>query len=513
MKQFLFLILTIVLLNLNFNAQSQSAELRDVRKNEFKGVYPIVNKQTKEPKGYYTFYVNEKVGNGMTNFIVALFDLDLKLIKQTPITITKNSNVDGSEFNGEDFLFVFNDYKKKKITYVSVDINGNIIKTKEVVEAKRYTATADVYPSNNGGFYIVKPIKEKKWGYSVERVDRNLNTLWENRYMPEKGIVTVETVESDADKIIVIQAVKPSLTSKKAKAEFLCLSDKDGSTLFNYSLFDGESTGIPTAFLVDKDKNIVTGGMYFEGEKMDAVNSDGIFFLKLSPKGEKLSYSKIDWDNGIQDVLKKAKKGISISSKPKVYFQDIIQDKDGSYHVVSETFQKNIQLVSSGIKDLATGRFIGYLGGDRNQPVTFEIMDFMLFDFDASGNMTYMNMIEKDHTKISVYRPYNGYGGLAMAKIVDKFGWFNYGFITSTEGSNEKLMISTNFAISDPYIGINTIKGGEVSTMHKIPVDKKALRGASTVGCMKSKPGNLCIYMYDKKEELVYLYIEKIKME
>lgn len=497
-----------------FSAFGQSAEIRDVRKREFRGVYPIVNKQTKEPQGYYTFYVNEKVGKGMTNFIIAIFDLDLKLVKQTPITITKNSNVDGSEFNGEDFLFVFNDISKKTLTYVTVDSKGDIIQTRGIKEKKLYSATADVYPSNNGGFYIVKPIKEKKWGYSVERVDRNLNTLWERRYMPEKGIVTVEAVESDLDKIIVIQAVKPTITSRKAKAEFVCLSDKTGDPIFNYSLFDGTSTAIPTAFLIDKDKNIVTGGMFFEGEKMDAVNSDGIFFLKLSPSGEKLSYNKVDWDNGIQQVLNKTKKGFKIGSKPKVYFQDIVQDQDGSYHVISETFQKNYQLMSSGLKDAITGRFIGYISNDRNnKPVTFEIMDFMLFDFDNKGDMTNMNIIEKDHTKISVYYPYSGYGGLAMARIVDKFGWFNYGFVSTTGSSNEKLLISSNFAISEPYIGINTIKSGEVSTMHKIPVDRKSCKGANAVGCMKSRPGNLCIYLYDKKEELVYMYVEKIKMD
>lgn len=513
MKKHFLLLWIIVLTAVSFSAFSQSAEITNVRKNEFRGVYPILNKQTNLPQGYYTFYVNEKVGGGMTNFIIAMFDLDLKLIKQTPITITKHSNVDGSEFNGEDFLFVFNDYRKKTLTYVTVDNKGDIIKTKGVAEEKRYAATADVYPSNNGGFYIVKPIKEKKWGYSVERVDRNLNTQWEKRFMPEKGMVTVEAVESRGDQIIVIQSVRPALASKKVRAEFVCLADKTGDPVFNYSLFDGEDTGVPTAFLIDDQKNLVTGGMYFKGEKMDAVNSDGIFFLKLSPTGEKLAYSKIDWDNGIQDVLKKSRKGISISSKPKVFFQDIVQGTDGNYQVISETFQKNYQLVSSNLKDMITGRYIGYVNSTINdsKPVTFEIMDFLFFNFDQDGKLTNLNMVEKEHTKISVYYPYNNYYGLAMARMVNKFGWFNYGFVT-TLSNNEKVLISSNFAINDAYIGINTMKAGEVSTMHKIPVDKKSCKGGR-LGCMPGKPGNLCIYLFDKKEEIVYMYVEQIKMQ
>jgi hypothetical protein len=487
----------------------QSVEIRDVRKNEFRGVYPIINKMTKVPQGYYTFYVNEKEGAGMVNFIIAIYDLDLKLIKQTPISITKNSTVDGSEYNGEDFLFVFNDLRKKTITYITVDTKGEIIKRKDIIEEKRYAATADVYPSNNSGFYIVKPIKEKKWGYSVERVDRNLNTQWEKRFMPERGFVTVDAVESDEDKIIVIQNVRPTLMSSKAIAEFVCLSDATGDQLFNYSLFDGVSTAQPSAFLIDKDKNIITGGMYFEGEKLDATNSDGIFFLKLSPKGEKLSYNKIDWDNGIQEILQKSKRGFSIGSKPKVYFQDITQGTDGGYQVISETFQKNMQLVSSPLKDMITGRFMGCMNCNDSKAVTFEIMDFMFFNFDKAGKLSNINMIEKEHTKVSVYSPYNGYAGLAMAKVVDKFGWFNYSFVTALP-SGDKLLVSSNFALSDAYIGLNTIKAGEVSQMEKIPVDKKSAKGGH-LACMRGKPGNLCISLFDKKEQVVYMYIQPLK--
>jgi len=512
MRKILLLLITVVTV-ISFSAYSQTAEIHDVRKNEFRGVYPIINKQTKEPQGYYTFYVNEKAEKGMVNFMIAIFDLDLKLIKQTPITITKHSNVDGSEYNGEDFLFCFNDIRKKKITYVTVDNGGNIIKQKDVQEEKRYAATADVYPSNNGGFYIVKPIKEKKWGYSVERVDRNLNTLWEKQYMPEKGIIMVEAVESDKDKIIVIQAQREALMSRKTKAEFICLSDKTGDQIFKYSLFDGVDTAIPTSFLVDDEKNIITGGMYFEGEKMDNTNSDGIFFLKLTPNGEKLAYDKIDWDKGIQEVIQKTQKGISISSKPKVYFQDIVQGVDGNYHIISETFQKNYQLMSSGLKDAITGRFIGNLNSD-GKPVTFEIMDFLLFDVSKNDlKLVGMNIVEKEHTKISVYPPYNGYNGLAMARIVDKFGWFNYAFTTHTQSGNDRILVSSNTAISEPYIGLNTIKSGQVSTMKKIPVDKKKTKGSSCVGCMRGRKGNICVYTYDKKEQTVSLYIEKIPID
>jgi hypothetical protein len=506
------LLLSIVLCCFSFLLFSQSAEITNVRKREFRGVSPIVNSTTGESQGYYTFYVNEKVGGGKINFIIAIFDVEMNLVKQTPITITKSSVVDGSEFNGKEFMFVFNDYVKKTLTYVTVDSKGDIIKTVGIKEEKRYAATADVFSAQDG-FFIVKPIKEKKWGYSIEKVDRELKSLWEKRFMVEKGIVGVEAIESGDDRIIMVQVTKPSLMSAKAAAEIVCLADASGDELYRYSLYDGEVTNMPTAFLIDNDKNIVTGGMYFDGEKWDATNSDGIFFLKLSPEGKKIAYTKTDWDKGIQKFIKEGtKKTVSISSKPKVLFHEIVQNPDGTYQIVGETFKKSMQLVSMALKDAITGRFIGDITNDKNnKPVTFEILDFLIFNFNSSGEITNMNLIEKEHTKISCYRPYNGMGGLRLAIMVKKFGFFNFGFITKLPDSDQPLLISSNFTDKEPYIGINTIDAGKESVFHQIPITRKTIKGGS-VGTMISKPGYLGIYIYDKKEESILMYLEKIKM-
>ncbi len=512
MKKIVFLI--IVLSSLSGYIFSQSAEITNVRKREFRGVYPIINSTTNEAQGYYTFYVNEKVGDGKINFIIAIYDIEMKLIKQTPITITKYSNVDGSEFNGKDFIFVFNDYQKKTLTYVTVDLQGNIIKTVGIKEEKRYAATADVYSAVDG-FFIVKPFKEKKWGYSIEKVDRNLASIWEKRYTVEKGMVGVEAIESGEDRLIIIQVTKPSLMSAKAQAELLCLSSDKGDELYKYPLYDGTATCMPTAFLIDKNKNVVTGGMYFDGEKWDAANSDGIFFLKLSPKGEKISATKTDWEEGIQKFIKEGtKKTFTISSKPKVLFHEIVEGLDGNYQVIGETFKKSMQLVSLQIKDAITGRFIGNIGDNDNnsKPVTFEVLDFIIFNFMSDGKIANMTMIEKEHTKISCYPPFNGMGGLALALTIKKFGFFNFGFVTKLPESDKPLLISANFADKDPYIGVNTIDMEKVSVFHQIPITKKTIRGGG-VGVMKSKPGYLGVYLFDKKEETILMYLEKIQLK
>ncbi|MBW8050798.1 MAG: hypothetical protein FVQ77_10780 [Cytophagales bacterium] len=518
MKKLILLPVLFALLISNANLVSaQSAEIRDVRKREFRGVHAIVNKETGEAAGYYTFYVNEKVGGGMINFVIAIYDLELKLIKQTPITISKRSTVDGSEFNGKDFMFVFKDVPKKKLTYVTVDSKGGIIKTKGIVEKKFAATTSEVYPSANDAFYIVKPIKEKKWGYSVAKTDRNINTLWEKRFMPEKGFVGVEAIESGGDRIIVVQLIKPSALSKKGKGEIVCMDDKSGNILYKYPLFDGVVTNVPSAFLIDSKGNIVTGGMYFAGERMSGKNSDGLFFLKLSPEGKKLTYTRVDWDAGIQELLKATSRKFAIGSKPKVFFHDIVESEDGGYQIISETFRKSMPGISSRLKDLITGRYIGDITQD-SKPLNFTVMDFIIFNYDESGKMNNINKIAKDYTKVVCYYPYNSvyYGGLKLAKVVKSYGFFDYAFTTTLPDSKQEVMISRNMVSANPHIGITSIEVGKESETHKIPIKRGTARmtgkAASFIGAIKSKPGYLCVYYYDKKEQTVHLYLEKIQM-
>lgn len=509
MKKLLFLFLALLTASITF---AQSAELVGVRRREFRGVYPILNKATRETKGYYCFYVNEKEEKGMVNFIIAIFDKDFKMVKQTPISITKRSKVDGGEYNGSDFLFLFNDPVKKTITKVTIDEDGNIIKTLGTIEEKMVEATADVYPAGDAGFFIVKPIKTPKLGYSIEMVDRLLNSKWEKRFTVDKGYVYPEALQVGNGRIAVIQVTGPSVLSQKLHGEILCLDQATGNDIFTYPLYDGTTTAVPSSLIIDETNNIVASGMYFNGERWDNTNSDGIFFSKIDPTGKVLLDRREDWDNGIQKYIKDAsKKTLTISSKPKVFFHTIVQGADGGYQVIGETFKKNLSLINSSLADAVSGRYIGdmYAQVDNNKPVTFEVMDFIIFNFDNKGQMTNVNIIEKEHTKVSCYYPYQGVGGLALAKAVARYGFFNYAFMMTLPGSNQEFLVSANFS-KNPYIGFNTIVAGEESKFNSIPVDKRTIRGGG-IGVMPAQPGNVGVYIFDAKEQTVLLYNQPVK--
>lgn len=508
--------LTILLvLGLFINAWAQEVKITDVRKKEFKGVKAILNKTTHKPEGYFTFYVSEKIGKGMVNFTLELYDTDLNLVKQTPITITKNSEVTSSVFNGEAFMFAFADISKRKLSFATIDKEGNIIAQKEVKADKYFTTDAEVYPAQKGGFYVVRPIKEKKYGYKIEKVDHDLATIWEERMVPDKGYIAVEAIESANDRLIVTQMKGASRLSKKMIGQIVCFDDKKGEKLFIHDLYNGSVTGVPTAFLIDKDKNVIAGGMYFDGEKWDNTNSDGIFFLKLSATGKQLVFETTAWKDGIQKFLKaSSNSGFALGSKPKVFFEDIIE-VDGGYKVISETYRKNLAVAGRTIAmaKLITGD--GHVIGrdeDNVKPMTFEIMDLMLFNFSDAGKLTGMTHIPKQHTKITLLYPYANYGGLALSRVVKEFGYFDYSFATVHPLTNDPIIVSRNLE-KRPFISIHMLGDNNAFTTKTITMDR--MPGTVTdarVGALPGTHGRMCLYFYDKKEKTITLYLQDMEL-
>lgn len=489
------------------NGFGQSVELTDISKREFKGVHPILDVKTKEARGYYCFYISERKGKE-TEFVVALFNKSLELKKQTPIVMTKRSTVDGSCFNGNEFLFVFNDPVKKTLSYVSMDTLGNIIETKGTKEEKHYTATADVFPGENG-FFVIKPIKEKKVGYSVEKLDKNLKSIWEKRYMVETGMATAEQVLSQNGRVLIVQMYRPKLISKKVSMKLICLDDPTGNDVFVNDLNDGESTLIPITSLVDKDMNIITGGIFVDGEKYNESNSDGIFLIKFDKTGNKQFLTKDAWDDGLKKAIaKNTKASAALGTKPKVYYHSITESENG-YQIISETYRLNYQLISSGLKDLITGRWIGSMGGDNNKPITFEVLDFLIFNYSSDGKLGEFNIIEKEHTKISCYYPYNSMSGVRLAHAIKEFRYFDYAFTTKIPGSTDEFLVSCHYS-KNPNFGVTSIEPGKSSTTNHTPIDKKTIKDGS-VGILKNVSGKGVIFIYNRKEENLILYVNDLK--
>lgn len=486
---------------------AQQVQVDGVRPREFRGVNSIPG------KGYYTYYVNEKVGKGMIQLALELYDLDLNVVKKTNIEVTKSSNLIGSDFNGKDFMFLFEDLRKKTNTFISVDADGNIIKQKTEPTSKiLQPGTADIYPATDGsGFYWTHSIKEKKWGYEVVKLDRNLKELWSKTVTVDKGMTSISAAESGPGKLIVISMELPSLMSKKMLGKVVSFNSETGQKEYEYPLYDGKQTNLPGTFLIEPDGTVTTSGMYYDGERMAGDNSDGIFFLKLDPTGKKVAFNSIDWDNGIQEALKATKRKFSIGSKPKVQFHNIVKEPNGNYQVISETFRK-----AAG----ASTALAALGGADASDvPLRFTVMDFIIFNFDAQGEPLDINKIEKPYKSLSVNGAMN-LNGIALAQLMKRYKMFTYEY-TTVLPSGKPAIVYTNFedaglGAGKPYVGVATIEIGKDTENQKIPMPKKYTAFVTgspdnlKSGALPGKSGKFCLFVYDKKAKAIMMSIEDI---
>ena len=497
------------LLFVTLGSFAQSVQINGVKGKFFRGVQSIEN------FGYYTIYLGEKVKGGMVEYVLEIYDLDLKLVNKAIVVMSKSDFLIGAEFNGENFLFGFADYRKKTQSYVVFDKKG--VQTKKEVTPVKKMATVGsgaVYPALDGsGFYVTSVVKEKKWGYRIQKLDANCTVLWDKTYTRAKGVASIVTAEVQHGRLIILTNEKPSQMSRKVFGKLIALDDKTGDQIYEYALFNGEFTCQPSALLVEPDGSVISSGMYFNGDKFDAVNSDGIFFAKLGPSGDVEMMNTIDWDNGIQDALKATSRKFSIGSKPKVIFHEIIPESNGGYQVIAETFRKTVK----------AGTVLAALGNSNEPaPMGFTVMDYLIFNYDSKGNPIDINKIAKPYKSTLVDGTIAQQGGMVLAMYMKKYGMFTYEFTTPLEGTDEQVIVFTNFEDAGvgkglPYIGISSIKQGEESQTRKIPVTKKYtpyVSGSKNMrgGALRGAPGKMCVYFFSRKDKVINMTIENVSM-
>ncbi len=426
------------------NLSAQNITLEDVSSRSFSGVHVM------EGKGYYTFYFGEKTETkGMANFVLELFDLNLNHTKTVTIEMTKFSELSGSAFSDNTFLFSFADQMKKTATWVTIDENGNTIDKKVEEDIKMSLLSPDnyptIYPIGNGEFVVIKPIKEKKIGYNLERIDAHFNAKYETSYSPEKGSFKVLDSEVKDNKIFVLKEFKPSILTRDFENKIICYDLATGTETYSYNLFDGQDSGFPFILKAGDNGTVTTSGMFFKGDKFDGKNSDGIFYLTLDAEGKEQAYGKTSW-KFVQDLIKGDFSSALIGGKTKVLVEDIITHDDGTYSILGETFRKseNPNMVGNNLMKASLGMGSNTAGTSGNQDVDgFTIMDFVLFNYNKAGVLTGLDKIEKPTKDLIIKGEVANWNALSVALFLKKADIFTYQYQVKT--ASQQYVVYINY--------------------------------------------------------------------
>jgi hypothetical protein len=134
-----------------------------------------------ELKGYFTFYVSDKVDRKTNEYTVQILDNNLNKVKDIVFEDDKNVQVLESSYNGNSIMFLFFNDKEKTLEYRAYGFDGKIKSTytKELTKRSRnlieetYNTKSEegsneaLFSVGDKGFTTVFPVKEGKY-YSYE---------------------------------------------------------------------------------------------------------------------------------------------------------------------------------------------------------------------------------------------------------------------------------------------------------------------------------------------------------
>lgn len=439
----------------------------------------------------FTTWFGEKTETkGMANFVLKLYDKDLKEIKTTEVEVTKFSEMASSSFTGKYFLFIFVDALKKTRTMVTLDAEGNVIQKKTEEDVRRALLTAENFPIihvlNSEEFILLRPMKEKKFGFDIERLDKDLNSKWTKSHIPEDGIWKVQDSKVANNKLYLLREQNPSRSSDNYVFSVQCYDVESGDQNYSTDLENAGDGGAPAFIRVNSKDQVATGGMYFKGSKYDDKNSDGLFFSLIGADGSISKFTKKSWDS-LKDQISGEFSSALLGGKTKMMVEDVVQKLDGSYMIISEQFKKanNANMTGSGAAAMLGGGSGSTAAGPE---VGFTVLDFVFFNFDLNGDFTGVQVVEKTSKEARVSGRVASEKGLAIAQYMYSRGFFCYREVIEHDGKQVIVYRNDDGLKSKAYF----LPIGEKSTasIASIDMDRWVSENLNKLGKFAKATGN-----------------------
>ena len=525
--------------------ENDELSLNGIPYNDFKGLTPIDN------KGYYTFYFGENAENNSKIYVYHQLDLNMNTTGRSVITVPGTSYFVGNVKNGENNLIIFKDYFKHQWLFYELDSKG-IFKAKSFVQIdttiRQYETGGVMIGSAASGFYIIQPIwdrDEYSYGYEVIRFNNQREYKWSVRYlMGARETVQLASVDVANGFFAILHTQRPYNNYSKFTNKIVVLDDNNGKYKFDYNLFDGEDSGFPESIKITSDNSVVTSGMYFKGNRFDAQNSDGIYFLKLKSDGTKIAYTKTSWKQIEESLKATTETDFLVSGKMKVFIEDMVSMPDGSFKIIGELYKKSVA---------TTG--VGYFLGDDMADRAFSIYDFIVFNYQ-NGALSSVYRIPKKEQNIKIPQSTSYMQGLSLSYLMRQYNVFSYLKTFNLENppklvftntiDNSKFVYNTSLAKQDvykfPMVSVLPlikqkveIKTGELSKLEKLnnkmlALDsnmqkignklEKAISGTDqtfnfnfdpTKGFAVAVPNQVVVYYFDFETGILYLQRRKLE--
>lgn len=512
MKKTIVAIIAIMAITFSVNAQKMSIE--NVYKVTLRNSAAI--KQGSEVKGYYFFYVSDKVDKNTNEYTLRITDDNLTILKDVKFEDSKHVTVLESSFNGTDLIFLFYNDDERTLEYKVYGADGKekfsyvrelSKKEKKYLEVT-YMATNDeentfkgLYPVEGLGFISNTPSREDKdYTFEIDYFSTGKKKQW--TYNPTEGAKKfMGDYLGTSNGVVYLEVLKySSKLDQKPDATLVGLSLETGKQLFEIAT-DSKYRFYPASLSSLNDGSAFIFGEYFDpNANIVKDKSKGFAFWKVDATGKTTFEKYNSWDVDMGKYLNVSSKG-KIEDLGFMYLHKMVQVADGSIYAIGEGYRKAASAL--GIASTA-------LGGAGVSTVKIKVTNMILIKFDKDFNVADAKIYEKNSNNVQLPSGAEFLSTAALGKFIKySFGGFDYAY---TQENRDK----TSFTVCySDYVRGKDYKGGTFNSITydsgKFTTDKINTKSdASRSAVLPGKQGQVLMLDYYKKAKRLDIHFEKL---
>jgi len=515
MKKQLIILLLCTFFVLGLSAQKMTVE--NVHKASSRNASAI--KEGSEVKGYYFFFISDKIDKNTNEYTLRITDNTLKLLKDIKFQDSKHVAILESSFNGTDLIFLLYNGSDDTFEYQVYGADGKkkhsytrqLTKKEERYLKMTYLTVNDdeetykgLYPIENNGFVSVMPSREDKdYTFQVDFFSSQKRKQW--TYTPtEGGKRFFGDYLGQYKDVIYIEVLRyGGGFDQKPDSYVLGLNLETGKKVFEKPT-DSKFRFYPASLsLVNEGKAYLYGEYFDANANIMKDNSKGFAFWGIDEKGVITSEKYLSWDLEMGKQLDVSSRG-RIADFGFMYLHQIVQAADGKVYAIGEGYKK----VASAL-GIASAILTG--GGSGVSMAKAKVTDMMLIEFDQDFNIKTAKMYAKNANSVELPSGYEFVSTPLIGKMLKYYyGGFDYAY---TQVNRDKTSFSVCY--SDFVREKGGYKGGTFNSITmtdgKITTDRINTKSdAKFSAIFPNAQGQVMIMDYYKKDKRLEMHIEKM---
>lgn len=498
-----------------YQANAQVMSIPNVRRIALRNSAAI--KEGTEVKGYYFFYVSDKIDKNTNEYTLQIVDNNLNKLKDVKFQDSKHVTILESSFNGTDLVFLFYNDDENTFDYQVYGADGKkkfnyfrqLTKKEDRFLRQTYLALDDedetfrgLYPIEGKGFISNTPSREDRdYTFQIDYFSSEKKKQWS--YTPtDGGKKFIGDYLGTYNGTVFIEILRYGGFLDQKPDSYIVGLDLETGKKVSEKPTDGKFRFYPASMSTVNDGKAYLFGEYFDqNDNVMKDKSKGYAFWGINEKGEITSEKYLSWEVDMAKYLDVNSKG-KIADFGFMYLHDMVQTADGNIYAIGEGFKKVASALGIAAKLLSSNADISTL--------KIKITDMMLLNFDKDFNIKGAKIYDKNSNSVELRSGYEVVSTPLIGKMIKYYyGRFDYNY---TQVNKDKTSFSVCYS---DYVRGKDYKGGTFNSITytdgKITTDKINTKSdASRTAILPARQGQVLILDYYRKDKRLDIHLEKL---